>query len=58
MALSATSTCFLNTSRSSDSTSSLGSLCYCITTLSEKKFFPILNLNLCWHSLRPFPLIL
>ena len=39
MSLSATSWCFLNTSRDSDSTTSLGSLCQCLTTLSEKKFF-------------------
>jgi len=37
---------FLNTSRDSDSTTSLGSLFQCLTTLSIKKFFQISNLNL------------
>jgi len=46
--LSATSTCFLNTSRDSDSTTSLGSLCQHLTTLSEEKFFLISNLSLPW----------
>ncbi|KAK4810503.1 hypothetical protein QYF61_004283 [Mycteria americana] len=41
-----------------DSTTSLGSLFQCLTTLSVKKFFLISNLNLPWHNLRPFPLIL
>ena len=39
MTLSATSTCFLNTSRDGDSTTPLGSLCLCLTTVSEKNFF-------------------
>ena len=38
MSLSATSTNFLNISRDSDSTTSLGSLFQCLTTLSEKFF--------------------
>ena len=38
--LSATSPQFLNTSRDSDSTTSLGSLCQCPTTLTEKNFVP------------------
>jgi len=49
---------FLITSRDGDSTTSLGSLFQCFTTLSVKKFFLISNLNLPWHNLRPFPLIL
>jgi len=40
MSQSATSTRFLNTSRDGDSTTSLGSLFQCLTTLSVKKFFP------------------
>jgi len=40
------STCFLNTSRDSDSTTSLGSLFQCFTSLSVKNFFLICNLNL------------
>ena len=36
--LSATSPHFLNTSRDSDSTTSLGSLCHCLTALSEEMF--------------------
>ena len=46
MSLSATSTWFWNTSRDSDSTTSLDSLCHCSTTISEKKLFLISNLNL------------
>ena len=45
MSLSATSPRFLNTSRDSDSTTSLGSLCHCITALSEKKCSLIPNLK-------------
>ena len=37
--LRATSPCFLNTSRDSDFTIPLGSLCHCLTTSSEKNFF-------------------
>ena len=37
---------FFNTSRDGDSTTSLGSLFQCFTTLSVKKFFLISNLNL------------
>ena len=55
MSWSATSTHFFNTSRDGHSTTSLGSLFQCLTTLSVKKFFPIPNLNLPWHNLRPFP---
>ena len=48
---------FLSTSRNGDSTTSLGSLCQCTTTLREK-FFLTSKLNLPCHNLRPFPLIL
>ncbi|KAK4829075.1 hypothetical protein QYF61_002019, partial [Mycteria americana] len=58
MSLSTTSTHLLNTSRDGDSTTSLGSLLQCLTTLSVKTFFLISNLNLPWHNLRPFPLVL
>ena len=58
MSLSTTSKQFLNTSKDGDSTTSLGSLFQCLTTLSVKKCFLISNLNLPWHNLRPFPLIL
>ena len=53
-----TSTFSLNTSRDSDSTTPLGSLCQCLTTLSEKQFLLIFNVNLLWHNLRPIPLFL
>jgi len=43
--------------RDDDSTTSLSSLCQCITTLS-KTFFLISNLNLLWCNLRPLPFIL
>ncbi|KAK4832969.1 hypothetical protein QYF61_026795 [Mycteria americana] len=43
--------------RDGDSTTSLGSLFQCLTTLSVKKFFLISNLNLSLRNLRPFPLI-
>ena len=58
MSWSAPSTCFLSTSRDGDSTTSLGSLVQCLTTLSVKKFFLISNPNLPWRNLRPLPLIL
>jgi len=58
VSLSAPPTRSLNTSRDSDSTTSLGSLCHCLTTLSEKKSFLISNLNLPWCNLIPSPLIL
>jgi len=57
MSLSATSTCFLSTARDSDSTTSLGSLCHCLKTLSEK-FYLMSNLNLSWYNLRPLTIIL
>jgi len=52
MALSNTSTHFLDISRDSVSTTSLGSLFQYLITLSEKKFFLISNLNLSWHNLK------
>jgi len=57
VSLSATSTLLLKNSRDSDSITSLVSQVQCITTLSEKKFFPVSNLNLPWCNLRPLPLI-
>ena len=57
MSLSTTSKCFLNTSRDGDSTTSLGSLGHCLSSLSEN-FFLISNLNPPWCNLRTFPLIL
>ena len=56
--LSTTSKWFLNTSRDGDSTTSLGSLFQCLTTLSANNFFLISNLNLPWCILKPFPLVL
>ena len=53
MSLSATFLCFLNISRDSYSTTSLGSLLHCLTTLLEVKFFQMSNLNLLWCNLRP-----
>ena len=58
MFLSTTSACFLDTSRASDSTTSLGSLIQHLTTLLEKKFFLISNLDLPWHNLKLFTLVL
>jgi len=45
MSLSATSLSFSNISRDGDPTTSLGSLCHCITPLPEEKFFLISNLQ-------------
>ena len=57
MSLSTASTHFLDTSRDSDSTTPLGSLFQCLTTLLEK-FSPVSNLNLPWlhlgHSLQSY----
>lgn len=44
MSQSATATHFLNTFRDADSTTSLGSLFQCLTTLSTKRSFAIINL--------------
>ena len=57
MSLGITSAWFLNASRGSDSTTPLGSLFQSLTTVSEK-FFLLSLLNLPWHSLSPFPLVL
>jgi len=57
MSLSSAPIHLLNTSRDGASTTSLGSLFQCFTTLSVKKFFLISNLNLPWCNLRPFPLL-
>ena len=48
MSLNTTSKGFLTTSRD-DSTTTLGSLFQCLTTLSVKKFFLISNLNILWQ---------
>jgi len=45
MSLGVTSTCFFEHLQGGDSTTSMGSLCRCLTTLLEK-FFLISNLNL------------
>ena len=58
MILSTTSKCFLNTSRDSDSTTSLGSPFQCLTILLENRFFQISNLNLPWGNTRTVPLVL
>jgi len=58
MSWRATSTRVLNPSKDGDSTTSLGSLLQCPSTLSEKTFFLISNLNLPWRNLRPLPLVL
>ena len=50
--------CFLNTSRDSDSTTSLGSLFQCLTALSGNNFFIISRLILPWCNLKPLPLVL
>jgi len=46
MPVNTTSTHFLNTSRDSDSTTSLGSLCHCLISLSEKECFLMSSENL------------
>jgi len=58
MSWSTTSPLFLNPSRDGDSTTALGSLVQCLTTLSVKTFFLISTLNLPWCCLRPLPLVL
>ena len=57
MSLSTTSTLSLITSRHSDSPTSLDCPFHYLTTLSEKKFFLISNLNLSWCNLKPFSLV-
>ena len=54
MSLSATSEHFLNTSRDSVSSTSLGSPFQCLNTLLEKNLFLTSSLNLPWHNLMPF----
>ena len=49
---------FLNTSRDGDSTTSLGRLCQCITTLPENNFFPYIQPEHLRYNLRPLPLML
>ena len=49
---------FLSTSRSSDSTTSMGSLFHYLTALPENNFFLISNLNIPWQNLRLLPLAL
>jgi len=58
MFLSTTSTRLVNTSKDGDATTSLGSLFQCMINLLMKTFFIISSLNLPWHNLRPFPLVL
>ena len=58
MSLGATSPRSWNSSRDSDSITSLCSLCQCITTLSQNKLFLTSNLNLPQCNLRPSPLVL
>lgn len=54
---SATATHFLSTSKNGDSTMSLGSLFQCLITPPVKNLFLISGLNLPWHNLRIFCLI-
>jgi len=58
MSLSTTSKHLLSTFRDGNSIIFVGSLFQPLTTLSEKKYFLISNLNLPWHNLRPFPPVL
>ena len=58
MSLITTSTCVLNISGDGDSTTSLGRMFQCLTTLSQNKFILISNLNLSWCNFRPYPLFL
>jgi len=55
ISLSTTSSCFLNTSRDGDPTTSLGNPFQCLTTPSVQKLFPISNVNLLWCNWRLFP---
>ena len=56
--LRALSSLTLNVSRDRASTTSLGNLCHCLTTLIVKKnYFLISNLNLLSFHLKPFPLV-
>ena len=51
----ALSKCLLNTDSPGAPTTSLGSLCQCLTTLTVKKCFLTPSLNLPWCSFVPFP---
>lgn len=53
-----TSLHFLQTSRDGESTTFLGNLLQCHTTLSVKTFLLMSSLNFLWHNLRLFPFIL
>ena len=54
----ATSSLALNASRDGASTTSLGNLIECVTTLYVKNFLSVSNLNLPCLSLKPFLLVL
>ena len=54
----ATSSLALNASRDGASTTPLGNLFHCVTTLCVKNFLLISNLKLSCHSLKLFPLVL
>ena len=56
--LRAPSSLTLSVSRNGASTTSLGNLCQCLTTLTVKNFYLISNLNLPSLSLEPFLLVL
>ena len=58
MSPSITANLSLNTPWDDDSTTALGNPFQYLTTLPEKKFLLISNLNLPWRNLRPFPLVL
>jgi len=58
MLLKALSNLALKTFREGASTTSLGNLFQCLTTLTEKNFFLISNLNLLSFSLKLLPLVL
>ncbi|KAJ7422543.1 hypothetical protein WISP_37425 [Willisornis vidua] len=51
-------TCFLNPSKDGHSSTLLPSPFQCMKTPSMKKFSQISDLNLPWHNMRPFLLIL
>ena len=48
----------LEISRDRASTTALGNLCQCLTTLIVKNFFLISSPNLCSFNLKPFPLVM
>ncbi|XP_042725414.1 uncharacterized protein LOC122178921 [Lagopus leucura] len=55
--LTAASTRFLNAAGDGDCSTSLGSLCRCLTALYEKKFLLISNLNFPWCNMMPLLLV-